>query len=85
MVTQRGHLWIPTIFPFIPVHANRFSNHRLARWMPIAMCLGPLINFPYAAERKYTPCDAPKEKLFALRDYLGFDRNVIVQASLPWP
>ena len=25
--------------------------------------------------------DAPKEKLFALRDFLGFDRNVIVQAS----
>src|SRR5262249_57682667 len=29
----------------------------------------------------YTPCDAPKEKLFALRDFLGLDRNVIVQAS----
>jgi len=42
---------------------------------------GPADQFPYAAERKYTPCDAPKEKLFALRDYLGFDRNVIVQAS----
>src|SRR5262245_21717676 len=37
--------------------------------------------FPYAPERKYTPCDAPKEKLFALRDILGFDKNVIVQAS----
>src|SRR5262249_35544149 len=37
--------------------------------------------FPYASERKYTPCDAPKEKLFALRDFLGFDKNVIVQAS----
>ena len=34
-----------------------------------------------APERKYTPCDAPKEKLFALRDFLGFDKNVIVQAS----
>ena len=42
---------------------------------------GPAARFPYAAERKYTPCDAPKEKLFALRDFLGFDRNVIVQAS----
>jgi 2-pyrone-4,6-dicarboxylate lactonase len=42
---------------------------------------GPEDKFPYAPERKYTPCDAPKEKLFALRDYLGFDRNVIVQAS----
>ncbi|MAL80561.1 MAG: 2-pyrone-4,6-dicarboxylate hydrolase [Sneathiella sp.] len=42
---------------------------------------GPADMFPYAPERKYTPCDAPKEKLFALRDYLGFSRNVIVQAS----
>lgn len=42
---------------------------------------GPADKFPYAPERKYTPCDAPKEKLFALRDFLGFERNVIVQAS----
>jgi 2-pyrone-4,6-dicarboxylate lactonase len=42
---------------------------------------GPEDKFPYAPERKYTPCDAPKEKLFELRDYLGFDKNVIVQAS----
>lgn len=42
---------------------------------------GPANVFPYAPERKYTPCDAPKEKLFELRDYLGFARNVIVQAS----
>ncbi len=42
---------------------------------------GPGDVFPYAPERKYTPCDAGKEKLFALRDYLGFSRNVIVQAT----
>src|SRR5499427_5419780 len=42
---------------------------------------GPGERFPYAPERKYTPCDAPKEQLFALRDFLGFDRNVIVQAT----
>jgi 2-pyrone-4,6-dicarboxylate lactonase len=42
---------------------------------------GPTDVFPYAPERKYTPCDAPKEKLFALRDFLGFSRNVIVQAT----
>jgi 2-pyrone-4,6-dicarboxylate lactonase len=42
---------------------------------------GPGDAFPYAPERKYTPCDAPKERLFALRDFLGFERNVIVQAS----
>lgn len=42
---------------------------------------GPGNAFPYAAERKYTPCDAPKERLWALRDFLGFERNVIVQAT----
>jgi 2-pyrone-4,6-dicarboxylate lactonase len=42
---------------------------------------GPADVFPYAPERKYTPSDAPKEKLFALRDFLGFSRNVIVQAT----
>ena len=42
---------------------------------------GPGDEFPYAPTRKYTPCDAPKEKLWQLRDHLGFERNVIVQAS----
>ena len=42
---------------------------------------GPGDRFPYAPERKYTPCDAGKEQLFALRDFLGFERNVIVQAT----
>ncbi len=42
---------------------------------------GPGDQFPFAPERKYTPCDAGKDKLFALRDYLGFERNVIVQAT----
>ena len=42
---------------------------------------GPGDQFPYAPERKYTPCDASKDQLFALRDHLGFDKNVIVQAT----
>jgi 2-pyrone-4,6-dicarboxylate lactonase len=42
---------------------------------------GPGDVFPYAPERKYTPCDAGKAQLFALRDFLGFERNVIVQAT----
>ena len=42
---------------------------------------GPSPEFPYAPERKYTPCNAGKDKLFALRDFLGFERNVIVQAT----
>jgi 2-pyrone-4,6-dicarboxylate lactonase len=42
---------------------------------------GPGTEFPYAPERKYTPCDASKAQLFALRDHLGFEKNVIVQAT----
>lgn len=42
---------------------------------------GPEAKFPFAPTRKYTPCDAPKEKLFALHDFLGFDKAVIVQAT----
>jgi len=42
---------------------------------------GPGAQFPYAPERKYTPCDASKDQLHALRDHLGFARNVVVQAT----
>ena len=42
---------------------------------------GPGAEFPFAPERKYTPCDASKAELFALRDHLGFSRNVVVQAT----
>lgn len=42
---------------------------------------GPAHEFPFAPERKYTPGDAGKDMLFALRDHLGLSRNVIVQAS----
>src|SRR3982074_1065640 len=42
---------------------------------------GPGAQFPFAAERKYTPCDASKQQLYSLRDRLGFARNVIVQAT----
>ena len=42
---------------------------------------GPSPDFPFAPERKYTPCNASKDQLFALRDHLGFSRNVIVQAT----
>ncbi|MET0350682.1 MAG: amidohydrolase family protein [Rhizobacter sp.] len=42
---------------------------------------GPAARFPFAPERKYTPCDASREQLFALRDHLGVSRNVVVQAT----
>ncbi len=42
---------------------------------------GPMADFPFSAQAKYLPEDAGPEMLFALRDHLGFDRNIIVQAS----
>lgn len=42
---------------------------------------GPQAEFPFSAKAKYLPDDAGPDMLFALRDHLGFTRNVIVQAS----
>ena len=69
---------------YLPFHPNPSKpGYRPPPGAVDAHChvFGPASAFPYAPERKYTPCDAPKEKLFALRDFLGFDRNVIVQAT----
>jgi 2-pyrone-4,6-dicarboxylate lactonase len=69
---------------YLPFHPNPSKPaYRPPAGAVDAHChvFGPEAKFPFAPERKYTPCDAPKEKLFALRDYLGFARNVIVQAS----
>ncbi len=69
---------------WIPFHPNPSKpSFHLPAGAVDAHChvFGPAAEFPYAPERKYTPCDAGKEKLFALRDFLGFSRNVIVQAT----
>jgi 2-pyrone-4,6-dicarboxylate lactonase len=42
---------------------------------------GPMAEFPFSPKAKYLPQDAGPDMLFALRDRLGFSRNVIVQAS----
>jgi 2-pyrone-4,6-dicarboxylate lactonase len=42
---------------------------------------GPADLFPFSPKAKYHPEDATRDMLFALRDHLGFTRNVIVQAS----
>ncbi|MFC3097157.1 amidohydrolase family protein [Alteraurantiacibacter palmitatis] len=42
---------------------------------------GPMAQFPFSAKAKYLPEDAGPDMLFALRDHLGFEKNVIVQAS----
>src|ERR1043166_10001962 len=69
---------------YIPFHANPSRPHYVPPPGAVdAHChvFGPADRFPYAPERKYTPVDASKEQLFALRDFLGFERNVIVQAT----
>lgn len=71
----------PDYLPFHP--APKTPDFAVPEGAVDAHChvFGPADTFPYSPKRKYTPCDAPKEKLFALRDHLGFSRNVIVQAS----
>lgn len=71
----------PNWLPFHPNPSKPTIN--LPKGAVDAHChvFGPANRFPFALERKYTPCDASKEKLFKLRDFLGFEKNVIVQAS----
>jgi 2-pyrone-4,6-dicarboxylate lactonase len=71
----------PGWLPFYP-HPSQ-PRFKLPAGAVDAHChvFGPGAQFPYAPERKYTPCDASKDQLFALRDRLGFERNVIVQAT----
>jgi 2-pyrone-4,6-dicarboxylate lactonase len=69
---------------YIPFHPHPSKPHFVPPPGAVdAHChvFGPAALFPYAPESKYIPCDASKEQLFALRDFLGFSRNVIVQAS----
>lgn len=42
---------------------------------------GPEERFPFARERSFTPCEAPKERLFALHAQLGIERCVVVQST----
>ena len=42
---------------------------------------GPQSRFPFAPGRSFTPCEAPKEKLFALHEFLGIERGVVVQSN----
>ena len=42
---------------------------------------GPHRVFPYAADRPFTPHDAPKEALLRLHEFLGIARGVFVQST----
>ena len=69
---------------YLPFHPNPSKPTFVAPAGAVdAHChvFGPSPEFPFAPERKYTPCNAGKDQLYALRDHLGFSRNVIVQAT----
>ena len=42
---------------------------------------GPHAVFPFAANRPFTPADAPKEKLFAMHARMGIEHCAIVQST----
>src|SRR6267378_4375872 len=69
---------------WLPFHPNPSTpTFQLPPGSVDAHChvFGPAGLFPFAPERRYTPCDASRRQLFALRDRLGFARNVVVQAT----
>ena len=73
-VVRRGasEAWTPITCPSTPIRRSRITCRRPGAVDAHCHVFGPEAKFPFAPERKYTPCDAPKEKLFALRDFLGF-------------
>lgn len=44
--------------------------------------LGPLARFPYAADRRYTPPEAPLEDYLRLMEHLGLEYGIVVQPNL---
>jgi len=42
---------------------------------------GPKAQFPFAKDAAYIPADAPKEELFAMHEFVGIDRGVVVQSA----
>jgi 2-pyrone-4,6-dicarboxylate lactonase len=58
--------------PTLVLPANACDSH--------VHVFGPRHRFAYAPERRNTPAEAPKEKLFALHRRMGISRCVIVQS-----
>jgi 2-pyrone-4,6-dicarboxylate lactonase len=71
----------PDYLPFHPSPSKPKFTLPEGSWDAHCHVFGPEADFPFAPERKYTPVDAGKEKLFELHKYLGIDRSVIVQAT----
>jgi len=70
---------------YIPFHPNpsepKYKPTR-GRSMRIAMCSARKRSFPTPRAQVHA-LRCAKEKLFRLRDFLGFDKNVIVAGLLP--
>ena len=60
--------------PHLPFPARTCDSH--------AHVFGPAEQFPYVAERIYTPPDSPWAEYLALLDVLGVERAVLVQPSV---
>src|SRR5438445_13410485 len=61
----------PVSRPKVPLPPGACDTH--------AHVFGPADRFPYAADRSYTPPDAPLEKYLGMLDAIGFTRGVLVQ------
>lgn len=71
---------IPTCKPPLPPRPPRLKTPPNA-CDTHAHVFGPADRYPYAADRSYTPPDAPLDKYLAMLDTLGFARGVLVQGS----
>src|SRR5204862_6855105 len=83
-MTSKENPSVPMSPGYIPFHPNPSRpKFKPPPGAVDAHChvFGPAARFPFAPERKYTPCDASKDQLLALRDFPAFDRNVTVQAT----
>jgi 2-pyrone-4,6-dicarboxylate lactonase len=75
---------MPNLKPAPSFHSSpRQPSLKLPKGACDAHChvFGPSERFPFAADRPFTPADAPKERLFALHAMLGIERCVVVQSS----
>jgi len=70
-----------------PKQSFHASPRKPAVRLPAGACdahvhvFGPVARFAFAANRSFTPCEAPKETLFALHAHLGIARCVVVQSN----
>lgn len=78
---------LPFALAAMPATTYALSPSRPTLRLPAGACdshvhvFGPRAQFPFAAERSFTPADAGKQALFALHRHLGVSRCVVVQSA----